>query len=117
MFHIKISTAFQHLYELIPENSKLLAGTLITAYDSCTMLILCGGMKLGYSFGQMANYTNFLGIFAAVLYLLIVPESPKWLFLTEGEESINAIKNLNYIAWFNGSNFRIPDTAIMDIAN
>ena len=31
--HIKISTSFQHLFELIPESSKLTAGTVITAFD------------------------------------------------------------------------------------
>ena len=81
------------------------------------MLILCIAMKYGASFSEVAIFTNFLGIAASILYLLAIPESPKWLFLKKGADCQEAIANLNYIAWFNGSNMVVPEDAVLDIAN
>jgi len=62
--------------------------------------------------------------------MIAVPESPRWSFLSKNKQeqeskegsvksnpevNIDAIKNLNYIAWFNGSATRIPDNAQLDI--
>ena len=44
-----------------------------------------------------------------IIYILIVPESPRWLFMNERHDE--GKKVLNYIAWFNGSDRRIPDYA------
>lgn len=47
------------------------------------------------------QYANYIGIAATLLYILIIPESPRWL-LIQGRE-LEGIEKLNYIAWFNGS--------------
>ena len=53
----------------------------------------------------------YFGTFLTMIYLIIIPESPKWLFIKEGSNSKKAIEILNYIAWFNGSDFRVPYNA------
>jgi hypothetical protein len=51
-----------------------------------------------------------LGCFA---FFALIPESPRWLLLNNRREE--AIKNFNFIAWFNGSDMRVPEDAIFDI--
>jgi len=51
----------------------------------------------------------------SILYLLIVPESPKWLLIKKGSRSKEAIKVLNYIAWFNGTTYRVPPNTEIEI--
>jgi hypothetical protein len=55
----------------------------------------------------------YIGTATSILYLLIVPESPRWEFMLDSN-SQEGIKIVNYIAWFNGSKFRVPSTANMD---
>ena len=57
----------------------------------------------------------YFGTSLIIFYLIIIPESPKWLFIKEGSSSKKAIDILNYIAWFNGSDFRVPYNAQFDI--
>ena len=47
LFHIKNSNSFTHMYELVPQSSKVMAATLIMAYDCSTLLIVCGFIKFG----------------------------------------------------------------------
>lgn len=54
-----------------------------------------------------------LGTVATFLYILVVPESPRWLFLKD-PQSAEGKKVLNYIAWFNGSKKKIANDAVMD---
>ena len=56
-----------------------------------------------------------VGSVAIVMYMLIVPESPKWLFFKEGASSQRGIDALNFIAWFNGSKYRVPSCAKLDV--
>ena len=65
----------------------------------------------------MAEFTNLLGIVCSIIYLWIIPESPRWMFLKKGGNCQEAIKNLNYIAWFNGSSYRIPENAVCDLSD
>lgn len=55
-----------------------------------------------------------IGIIAVILYCLFIPESPRWLF-NKDFKSKEGIKILNYIAKFNGSMFRVPKGAVMDV--
>ena len=43
---------------------------------------------------------------AVVLYLLLIPESPRWLLLQGFRDK--GIDTMNWIAFVNGSNARIP---------
>lgn len=56
-----------------------------------------------------------LGLFALILFAMIIPESPKWLFMKKGTNCRDAINILNYIAWFNGSPLRVPEDAVFDV--
>ena len=56
-----------------------------------------------------------VGTLALILYLILVPESPRWLFQKKGANSKEGIDVLNYIAKFNGSKKRVPKTAVFDI--
>ena len=56
--------------------------------------------------------THMVGTVATLVYMLIIPESPRWLFLNNRHDE--GINNLNYIAWFNGSLKRIPLNAQFD---
>ena len=47
--------------------------------------------------------------------MFIVPESPKWLLIKKGSKSKEAIKVLNYIAWLNGSTYRVPPNTEIDV--
>ena len=114
--HIKISNTFTSIYEFVPEAGKIPCLTLITCYDSCTLLIVCSAIKFaGASFQQVAEVQLYVGIVASALYLLIAPESPQWYFLKDGPRSKRGIQSLNYIAWFNGSSSRVPEGAVFDL--
>lgn len=54
-----------------------------------------------------------LGVVAYVLFLFVVPESPRYLFM-KNPQSEEGIKVLNYISWFNGSKKRVPSGSVMD---
>ena len=43
----------------------------------------------------------------------MVPESPRWLLMKD-PNSREGINSLNYIAWFNSSDFRVPTDATLD---
>ena len=52
---------------------------------------------------------HYIGAIATALYIMLVPESPSWLLLNNRNHE--AIKSLNWIAFINGSNTRIPENA------
>jgi hypothetical protein len=56
-----------------------------------------------------------LGTSATILYIIIVPESPRWLLLNSKHRK--AIDVLNYIAKFNCSKETIPSNARFDYLN
>jgi hypothetical protein len=96
----------------VPEKNKNTALTMISAHDSCTLLLACSLMKFYKPDIKLAFYLHFtLGLVAFVLFYFCIPESPKWLFLKKGSSNKKAISVLNYIAWFNGSDMRVPDNA------
>lgn len=50
LFHIKVPVAYLHANELVPNKSKLFVMSVITAFDSTSMALLCFGLKAGFSF-------------------------------------------------------------------
>jgi len=56
-----------------------------------------------------------LTIIALVLFLTIIPESPKWLFMKKGRNNQEGIKILNYISKFNGSTKKLPRDGVFDL--
>lgn len=116
LLHIKSTVCYQHAYELMPSGWNSVASTVINVIDCLTLLII--GVSLNYFTHDITNvFVGFLiaGCLATVLYLAFIPESPKWIFLMEGPESPYGIEVLNYIAWFNGSEYRVPANAHLDL--
>jgi hypothetical protein len=104
------------MLELVAEKDKTFVTTIITFLDACTLLIACTVyMYIKPDEAMVNKYSFYIGTVACLLYLLIIPESPRWLFVKYGSNSQEAIKVLNYIAKFNGSNKIIPQSAIFDI--
>ena len=103
------------MLELIEEKNKAIASTLITCLDSCTLIFACSYYMYGKPDEEILNKVTFyVGTVASVLYLLIVPESPRWLFNKYGSNSPRGIEVMNYIARFNGSRKRVPSFAVFD---
>lgn len=73
------------------------------------MMVACAFFKFYKpDLNMILNIHLYVGIITTILLMLLIPESPRWLFLKYGPTSKEGIESLNYIAWFNGSNKRIP---------
>ena len=100
----------------MPDKQKALISTLINAYDCSTLALLSVFFKfVEPDTDRVLNIGYAIGLGASILYLLLVPESPKWLLIKQGPRSKEAIKVLNYIAWFNGSTYRVPPNTEIDV--
>lgn len=114
MFHIRITIAFTHLIELVDNANKDICQTVLTFFDTFSIAIMC--LWLQFVDNNLQRFLNVYftaGLFSIVVYVLIIPESPRWLLLRD-PASAKGKRVLNYIAWFNGSKRRIPDHAVMD---
>jgi MFS family permease len=84
LFHIKVMNSYTHMFDLIDEKSKSFAATTINCLDSATLVIT----GLTYSFLtrdatwfiETVFYVSLVGV---ILYLLFIPESPRWLLLND----------------------------------
>ena len=82
--------------------------TIINGFDSATLLITASLLIYSWNYDFVNQVYFYIGTFSIIIYLLFIPESPKWLLLICGGSSKKAIKILNYIAWFNNSEYRVP---------
>jgi len=57
--------------------------------------------------------TFYIGAIAVVLFVLFIPESPRYILMKNPNDK-EGIRILNFIAWFNGSKFRVPEDACFD---
>lgn len=116
LMHIKISTSYTHCYELVLDKHRAPCSTVINIVDDTSLAIIGFILRFVHNdLNLVFKYHWIVGSVAIVLYMLIVPESPKWLFFAEGASSKKGIDVLNYIAWFNGSQYRVPNCAKLDI--
>lgn len=102
LLHIKIPLSYTHMNELIDEDSKSFSSSTITFIEITSMAWV--GLSLEFFSKDITVslfYLNVIQSVGVVLYILIVPESPKWLFMNDQKEK--AIEVLNYISKFNGS--------------
>ena len=109
-FHIKNTLSYTNMIELLPDNSKEACLTIICFFDQLTLLLISAFMCFVTRdlVGVIQNY-NIIGSLFIVIYLMVAPESPYFLITRNRKEE--AIKMLNYIAWFNGTEKRIPEAA------
>ena len=115
-FHIKTTLAYTYSTELMPENKKVLATTLLTACDAITLMVInLYLVNVRKNMHEIYLIMFYIGVFISGLMVLLVPESPQWLFIKKGSNSKEAIKALNYIAAFNGSKLRVPEDAFFDL--
>ena len=113
--HIKISLSYTHMFELTEAKHQVFCSTIITGIDTLTISLTCIIYK--YVTNDMDQFFTFLyviGAITCVLYIVLIPESPQWLFMNKGSNSQQAISILNYIAKFNGSRHSIPSDANFD---
>jgi MFS family permease len=88
LFHLKISLSYTSCIELVPENYKNISSTIISAFDASTITISCLIYKF-YTPNQDFVYELmfYIGSIACIMYILIVPESPRWVFMNKGSNS------------------------------
>ena len=102
--------------ELVPQSAKNLCITFMCAYDASNLMVACLLFKyLHMDFETILSMYFIMGLIAYILYVVFIPESPKWLFMKKGRNNQQAIKNLNYISKFNGSSKRLPKDGIFDL--
>ena len=109
-FHIKVTVCYTSAVEFMPDKYKTLACTVINCFNVSEYIIL----GLFYLFIEPDTDTLLIfyfviGVLSCILYVLFIPESPFWHIANEGPNSQKAIKDLNYIAWFNGSSYHLPE--------
>jgi len=102
--------SYTHMFELSDEKSKAFCGTFLNTLDVLTFTI--EGLYFEHVDRNAIQYLQTVFLLQAVgvaLYLILIPESPRWLLLQERQA--DAIDCLNYIASFNMSKKRIPADA------
>ena len=98
MFHNKISTSYAHISDLMPEKNKFFGATIINGFDSSCLLIIALFLKFyTRDLDFILRLYFYFGTISVIIYLILIPESPKWLFIKEGSSSKSAISVLNYI--------------------
>jgi high-affinity Fe2+/Pb2+ permease len=114
LMHLKITLSYQYCAELMENNHKQISLTFISMFDTAQIGVCC--FYLLYIDTNLIKYLKgmfCIGTVAFVLFLVLIPESPRYLFM-KNPMSKEAIRVLNYIAWFNGSSKRVPEDSIMD---
>lgn len=114
-FHQKSNLCYTHGVELVEDKYNNVVQTALNAFD-CTLFIQMGFFYKYFSKDAelLLQISFWVGALSSVLYLLFIPESPKWLFMKKGSNCQEGIAVLNYIAWFNGSKYVVPKEAHFD---
>ena len=98
VFHLKVSTSFMHLQELVPEEHRDKAVTIVTSIDSSMVIIGCFLLQfVNNNETDVTGLMFWIGCVAIVLYFLLVPESPSWTLRVKGDK-LAATKAGNFIA-------------------
>ena len=88
LLHIKSTICYQHSYELMPAGWNSIAATVINVFDCLTLFIVCVSLKyLTHDIEHVFIGLLSVSLICSLLYLLLIPESPRWLFMMEGPTS------------------------------
>ena len=80
--HIKITNSYTHMLELCPDKWKSKATTCIAAFDSGSLAFVAALLYFVKPDEEVVIKGFFwLGVAGTVLYFLVVPESPRYLFM------------------------------------
>jgi hypothetical protein len=79
--HLKIMLSYTHIFELVQKDHKSFCATFINCLDSLTF----ASHGLYYLFVsrdgvQYLRNMHLIGTFGTILYFILIPESPRWLF-------------------------------------
>lgn len=80
--HVKIMNAYSHIYELTDEENKAFCSTFINVIDISSFTFV--GLYLYFidrDATRLLQYAFYVQATFITIYLLIIPESPMWLFL------------------------------------
>lgn len=114
IFHLRQVLATQMCVELMSNNHKAMSLTAINFFNSFSPALA----SIYFLYVDQDEYLFFkwvfyFGIFVSILFVIIVPESPRWLMMLD-PESQKGRSILNQIAKINGSKFRVPENTVMD---
>lgn len=108
-----MTVAITHMLELLSNKDWNFSITVIAAFDSGSIGLACFLLLfLNNNADYILKIFFTLSTVSSVIYFLAIPESPKFLFAKKRDKEGIAV--LNYIAWFNRSEFRVPEDAIFD---
>ena len=80
MLHTKVIMSYSHIFELVPNWAKDSSATAVNAFDSLTLCIFGLFIKFGKADAvYVVQVANFVECSAVVLFLVFIPESPRWL--------------------------------------
>jgi NhaP-type Na+/H+ or K+/H+ antiporter len=80
--HIKITLSYTHMFELVDEDSKSFCSSVITVFEITTFGII--GFSLQFitrDITEIIKFLNTIQTIGVILYLVTVPESPRWLLM------------------------------------
>lgn len=84
LLHVKMSICQQHMLELVPEAHKGFSAKFMTAFDASSLCVF--GLCLIFFTSNLVKLTEIVFLtktVASVIYLVMAPESPYWLIITE----------------------------------
>jgi len=82
--HLKITNSYTHMFELTNEQGKGLCATVMNSFDVMTVGVV--GVCLTFLTSDLLkvlSVINTVESLAAIAYLILIPESPKWLLENE----------------------------------
>ena len=104
---LKASLPYVYISELVPPENTSTTASLMTSYDSSTLVFLnIFFLLISRDWFPITLIMTIISMFALFVAIFLIPESPSWL-LSQGrvEDAINAF---NKMASINKVSYRIP---------